>query len=321
VPPFPKPKFGHTYTVDEELAILRKHRKDRKVPSHPETRLSIATWNVANLGIQERRESDYRLIAEMISWFDLVALQELRADLSGLRAIQAHLPKSWTAIFTDRSGNDERLAFLYRTDRISHRELVGEVNLLPREKKKVTLKDAPKLVFTDFDRSPMLCSFDAGDFHFTLANVHIYYGAASGAKLDRRRLEVLAVATYAKSRQADETRYDEHLMLIGDFNTPKANSSDKVYRNLLEGGMVPPTTLHGTTVGGKTMGFNKAYDQLVMFPNTKMKSSATKGVFDFDTVMFPDLWSETDKAQQKRFFAYLRYYISDHRLLWTAFDI
>jgi hypothetical protein len=38
----------------------------RPFPSRRDGRLLVATWNVANFGVQERREKDLRLIAEMM---------------------------------------------------------------------------------------------------------------------------------------------------------------------------------------------------------------------------------------------------------------
>lgn len=320
MPPFPKPAFHYDYSWIHERNALRAHRSKRAIPDHPRHRLVVATWNLANLGVQKRRDKDYALIAEIISWFDLVAVQEVRENLEGLRGIMRHLPRNWVAIFTDRSGNDERLSFLYRTDRVEHGELLGEINLLPGERSRVKIPGIA-LTFADFNRSPALCSFRVHGFNFTLGNVHVYYGAERGEKLDRRRLEVLALATYARSRQAVATRYDPNLMLLGDFNTPKADRNDPVFGALLRAGMVPPDSLPGTAVGGRTIGFHKDYDQLVMFPDTKLRSRATKGVFDFDTVLFSDLWSDTDRTRQRRFFDYLRYYLSDHRVLWTSFDV
>jgi endonuclease/exonuclease/phosphatase family metal-dependent hydrolase len=320
VPPFPKPTFTYDYSLTHERNARRKHRRTRRVPDHPHDRLVVATWNLANLGVQKRRDKDYALIAEVISWFDLVAVQEVRENLDGLRGILRHLPKAWTAIFTDRSGNHVRLTFLYREDRLEHGELLGEISLLPGERRRVKIPGV-QMVFNDFNRSPALCSFKARRFHFTLGNVHVYYGADRGEKLDRRRLEVLALAIYARSRQAASTAYDPNLMLVGDFNTPKADRKDPVFGALLRAGMVPPDSLRGTTVGGRTIGFHKDYDQRIMFPDTKMRSHATKGVFDFDTVLFSDLWSDTERRRQMRFFDYLRYYVSDHRVLWTAFDM
>ena len=38
------------------------------------------------------------------------------------------------------------------------------------------------------------------------------------------------------------------------------------------------------------------------------------GVFDYDTVVFPDLWKSRGDAVFK---GYLRYYLSDHRPMWV----
>lgn len=319
MPPFPMPP-PHHYVVDEQIRLLRAHRRARGIPERRDDGLLLASWNIANLGVQERGDADYALIAEMLSWFDVIAIQEVNENLRGLRAILKHLPASWTAIFTDRSGNDERLAYLYRRDRIAHGELLGEVNLLPSERRRVKVKGVP-FEFADFNRSPALCSFHVNGFRFTLANVHVYYGSASGPKFQRRLLEVMALAVYAQHRQSDRTRYDGNLMLVGDFNTPKADRGDPIFAALLRAGMVAPHELPATRVGGRSMGFEKDYDQLLMFPDTRMRSKAEKGVFDWDTVIFPELWHDRDRAQQRRFFDYVRYHISDHRLLWTCLAV
>ena len=52
--------------------------------------------------MQERRDKDYRILAELISWFDIVALQEVNDDLTGLRGIEQHLPASYRAVFSDK---------------------------------------------------------------------------------------------------------------------------------------------------------------------------------------------------------------------------
>ena len=48
----------------------------------------------------------------MISWFDMVALQEVNDNLIGLRLIIQNLPSSFKVIFSDKAGNNERLAFV-----------------------------------------------------------------------------------------------------------------------------------------------------------------------------------------------------------------
>jgi hypothetical protein len=39
---------------------------------------------------------------------------------------------------------------------------------------------------------------------------------------------------------------------------------------------------------------------------------------DFDTVLFRELW---ENSRETTFRAFVRYYLSDHRLLWTEFAI
>ncbi len=61
MPPFLKPSFIIPYQVPAEIAALRRHkaRPDRLIPAKAANRLLLATWNIANLGLQERRPKDY----------------------------------------------------------------------------------------------------------------------------------------------------------------------------------------------------------------------------------------------------------------------
>lgn len=61
MPGHEKPNFEYPYEVDDELVALRAHKKVREVPEQGGGRLLLATWNIANLGVQERREEDYEL--------------------------------------------------------------------------------------------------------------------------------------------------------------------------------------------------------------------------------------------------------------------
>ena len=123
MPPFPKPAFSYDYEVDAQIAALRAHEATapgRDIPSRSAQNLLLATWNIANLGHpeQQRRDQDHRLIAEMISWFDLVTVQEVNDNLGGLRAVHRHLPPSYNLLVSDRAGNAERLAFVYDTQKV-----------------------------------------------------------------------------------------------------------------------------------------------------------------------------------------------------------
>ena len=61
--------------------------------------LLLATWNIANVGAHDRRDQDHRLIAEILGWFDVIAIQETRSNLADLDAVAAI-----AASFTDTAG-------------------------------------------------------------------------------------------------------------------------------------------------------------------------------------------------------------------------
>jgi len=42
--------------LNAELARLRKHKKARAIPKREQGKLLVATWNIANLGAQDRRD-------------------------------------------------------------------------------------------------------------------------------------------------------------------------------------------------------------------------------------------------------------------------
>lgn len=60
---FPKPPFS--FDLQREVGLLLAHKSYREVPEKTSSELLIATWNIANLGQQERAEDHYRLIAEI----------------------------------------------------------------------------------------------------------------------------------------------------------------------------------------------------------------------------------------------------------------
>ena len=51
---------------------------------------------------------------------------------------------------------------------------------------------------------------------------------------------------------------------------------------------------------------------------TSRPSSPRSEVFDFDGALFKDLWDDRGKDD---YFDYVRYHISDHRLLWAELTV
>lgn len=353
MPVFAKPSFDYAWDVDDEVAALRAYptlpdREDRAIPPKADDRLLLATWNIANLGAQDRREKDYRLLAEVIGWFDLVAVQEVNDDLRGLRGIQAQLPDRYRAVFSDAGGNQERFAFLYDTDKAALAEEVGELTIPAADLAKVKLPDIPAR-FVGFDRNPMLASFKVRDIVLLLSAVHLYFGkdrgkgvpddeaeavtlsptASAAARrrtepppakgIDRRVLEAFAVAWWADKRHRSTAAYTQEVIALGDFNLPKQAQGDRVYDALTRRGLHLPA--HSTHVGGSNIRDDAHYDQMALWPGALEDAIKQVGIFDFDGAVFRTLWAAGTKADQKRFFGYVQYYLSDHRPLWMALDL
>lgn len=319
MPAFPKPRFSYDYDLERELKALRNYPKlpekeDRAVPPKSKGHLLLATWNIANLGVQQRREKDYRLIAEVISWFDLIAIQETNDNLEGLRGIQEQMPKGYEAVFSDPGGNNERFAFLYDAKRLQVLEEIGRVTVPPKELKSVKLPELDQ-AFEGFDRNPYLVSFTAEELRFVLANVHLYFGdGRSKEGMARRCLEAYAVGRWADLRRRDKQAYTPNVLALGDFNLPVQDETDPVFRALTRKGLhLPP---HSTKVGGSNLSDDAQYDQMGVFPGAMEEAIEQTGVFDFDGALFRDLWGES-KAEQTKFRSYVKYYLSDHRPLWA----
>lgn len=316
MPPFPKPSFVYDYDLEQELAALRNYpkvRKDRKIPRKASDKLLLGTWNIANLGVQQRLDSDYALIAEIIGWFDLVAVQEVNDDITGIEAIHSKLPARYDLLFSDASGNQERQAFLFDTRKVSRLKEVGRLSIPPSQLAKIKLP-ATTTTFPGFDRGPYLASFESGSFKFSLLNVHLFYGSPKPADIDRRTLETYAVAWWADRKHRDKRSYVSEIVPLGDFNLPKQAKGDPIFDALCSLGLEAP---EHTSKIGSSIASDSYYDQVAFFPGpTKDRFTGATNVFDFDGALFQDLWQQ---RPGKPYFSYLRYHVSDHRPLWAEF--
>ena len=317
MPPFPKPRFDYSYDVDREIAALRAYplaKPDRKIPKKSSDKLLVATWNIANLGVQDRLDTDYALMAEMIGWFDLVAVQEVNDDLRGIEAIHDKLPARYDLLFSDSSGNQERQAFLFDTRKVKRLKEVGRLSIPPSQLGKIKVPDS-KTGFPGFDRGPYLASFESGAFRFSLLNVHLFYGSPKPADVDRRTLETFAVAWWADQKHRDARSYVPEILPLGDFNLPKMDKGDRIFDALCSLGLeLPP---HTSQIGS-AIASDSYYDQIGFFPGpTRDRFTGSTNVFDFDGCLFADLWQQ---RPGKPFLSYLRYHMSDHRPLWAQFQ-
>ncbi|WP_456382627.1 endonuclease/exonuclease/phosphatase family protein [Hydrogenimonas sp.] len=312
-----KPDFEYRFDLDEELAAIRKHRKarGRKIPARTSDNLLIATWNLTNFGLQKREKDHLRLMAEIVSPFDIVALQEIADDLEHFHTLRKFLGKSWGYLYTDPAGNNERLGYLYRKKRVEPTGLAAELAMRGYERARITIEGMPAETepFSGFNRNPYIVGFRSGNFEFSVVNVHLYW-----SNLRLRQLETTALAKWAGMRLDKAGPPHDDIVLIGDFNMPHVGPGDEIYERLTEYGLTLPK--HTTNLVGTNLAGDNDYDQIAFFPSrTKENFSGKMGVFDFDNALFKTLWSSTSRKKQRRFFQYIRYYIADHRLLWAEF--
>ncbi len=248
MPSFPKPTLSHTVDLAKEIQALRTYRDskpDLKIPAPTTKTLRIATWNIANLGEQDRKISHLKIIAEMISWFDIVAVQECKENLEDFIKIVGFAGTKYKYIFCDASGNNERMAFIYNSSKVKMLEEIGEYAIPPSDYGDIKITDVVA-TFGGFDRSPFLVSFAAGKFQFTLMTVHLYFGDESDNKsLGRRCLEVYAVARWADLRSKSKYTFNgiKDVFALGDFNLPKIDKDDIIYKALVKRGLNCPSIL------------------------------------------------------------------------------
>ena len=293
--------------------------------------LLLATWNIREFDSGKyghRPEEPYYYIAEILSHFDLIAIQEVRDRLYPLQKLQRMLGSWWDYLVTDvtlgPSGNSERMAYLYDRRKVSFTGLAAEL-VIPKAKNQ---KDEP----VPMARSPYLAGFRAGWAYFTLATVHIYYG--KGIAVDPRRLKEITefAATLAKysgkfsgapQYEPDALPAKDNLIILGDFNI--FNRQDVTMRAITSAGFVVPPELQ--SVPGSNVDKNKHYDQIAYFEQlARLKPTGKAGVFDFFEHVYRLTDEEQYKAERKAkpgrsFKDWRTYRMSDHLPMWIEFNV
>jgi exonuclease III len=273
----------------ERLMALRKDL-DERIPARRtlESGLLLATWNIREFDSSKygaRTEESYYYIAEIVARFDLVAIQEVREDLSALNKLMEILGSNWIYLFTDvtigTAGNSERMAFVFDSRKVQLGGLVGQLVIPP-----LKIKDnvTGKFVFKEVQqiaRTPFLCGFKAGWTDFILATVHILYGEDKADSPDRVE-EIRKVANFLAERSEDPRAWSQNWVLLGDFNI---YAPEDVTMNALRvAGFVVPKELQRLP---SNIAQDKFYDQIAF--RVRPDRFATReqaGVYNFFNVVF-----------------------------------
>jgi endonuclease/exonuclease/phosphatase family metal-dependent hydrolase len=322
-----KPKPEHIYDPQSEIHNLIQHRdavpadvtRNRNIPAVGQPgKLLLASWNIANLGVHKRRPADLKVIAEILSWFEIVAIQEIADNLDDFMGLIAGLPGHFAWIFNDRAGNDERSAYLYDTRRVSLSPKIGEVVIVEHDRRHVTLPGITRK-FHGFNRNPYLAGFSIDNTDILLTNCHLIYGPQGSsterkASIERRQLEAYAIARWCDLRRSDKHRWTKNILALGDFNLPRAETGDAIHAALTKRGLsLPPHTTRIPTNVSNTAD----YDQIAVTPGLKSKVKKM-GVFDFDAAIFSDIFNAAAPGYWR---SCAKYYISDHRPLWMQLEL
>ncbi|MFW9887726.1 MAG: endonuclease/exonuclease/phosphatase family protein [Candidatus Thorarchaeota archaeon] len=318
--------------VTQELMTLRAEL-DRVIPSKTvDDNLIIATWNIAHFGdLTEKWDAnkdddaprDLRAllhITEIVSRFDVVAIQEVSSNIRCIRRMLRALGPHWGLLMTDetkgRRGNNERLAFVFDTRKVNLSGLAGEL-VIPDDELRIAgipeKGDAEKrsIMTEQFARTPYAVGFKAKNNTFVLVTVHMKFEPRP-----ERTREIQAIAEWMGEWAKDMNAWEHNLIALGDFNIDR--QGDVLYDAFVDSGLDIHEHFHNLP---RTLADDEAdikrtfYDQIAWFKGDDEKPALSLrflkgGNFDFRGLIFRGLPDNRLKLK-----------ISDHFPLWAEFEI
>jgi endonuclease/exonuclease/phosphatase family metal-dependent hydrolase len=315
---------AHAQRTAAGLLRLKEAFRGAGVPERVRSsRLLLATWNIREFespkyGPRQREALYY--IAEIIDHFDIVAVQEVRDDLSSIEKVMDILGSWWSYLLTDvtegRQGNLERMAFIYDTRKVRFGGLAGEVVVPPVN------KETPS---GQYARTPFIVGFRTGWFKFTICTTHIYYGK-SVADDPQRIQEIRLLATHLAKTVTKQQAWAKNMILLGDFNI--FDVTDETFKALTGAGF----QIHRDLMTARSnAGRSKHYDQIAFIaPELKDRLEECKaGVFDFYEHVYREADAEayaadvpaTAGGKPGRYRDWRTYQMSDHLPMWIELRV
>jgi hypothetical protein len=302
--------------IAKGLLALKKRLQAAKIASSKlDETINVAIWNIREFGKVHRTIPAIHYIAEILGQFDLIAMVELRKDLTDLGKVLWFLGPTWELVYSDwiddPGGNDERLAFLFDRRTVTFNGLAAEIDA-PRTK-----KAREYLAGQSFWRAPYMASFRSGNFDFILIATHTRWGDS----LDARRGELQLLADWIDTRFASDFVEDHDLIVMGDFNIPKLD--DTLFKALTSRGLMIPDCLKelkvgDRVIGGSNLGLDARYDQILHLPTMKNRFNDNGGAVDFwiSDAKIDELFPGSKYTREK-----FTYQLSDHFPVWAQINI
>ena len=313
--------------IKQELDALRLALDDVIPEKVLDKNLLIATWNIRAFGdLTEKWDSSdddspkrdlraLRAIAEIISRFDVVALQEVKGNIKSLRHMLKYLGSNWGLILTDvtkgSAGNDERLAYVFDTRKVNISGLASELVVPSEQFDKIN----PDALDKQFARTPYAVSFRSAGKTFILVTLHVIYGKNAKDRVP----ELKAIADWISDWACSINAYDHNLIALGDFNIDR--KGDDLYDAFTSTGLVIPDDLNKVprTVFSDMdkPDLGKFYDQIAWFTGENGHPALSLeykrgGTFDFVKHTLCGLGLTRSQ---------LSWRISDHYPLWVEFSV
>jgi endonuclease/exonuclease/phosphatase family metal-dependent hydrolase len=314
----------HAQRTAAGLLRLKQAFREEKIPERVRSsRLLLATWNIREFESEKyagrQREALY-YIAEIIDHFDIVAVQEVREDLSSLEKVMDILGSAWDYLLTDvtegRQGNMERMAFIYDTRKVRFGGLAGEVVVPPVD------KATPG---AQFARTPFIVGFRTGWFKFTICTTHIYYGE-SVPNDPQREKEIANLARHLAGAVKKEHAWAKNMILLGDFNI--FSTDDETFKSLARPGFQMPPQLLGV---GSNIDQSKHFDQIAFIaPDLKDNlEDCSAGVFNYYKYVYRDTDADvygpdvppTKAGKPGKYRDWRTYQMSDHLPMWIELRV
>ncbi len=297
--------------------IKLRFELDNAIPARTvDSTLLLATWNLREFGGNKsggRETEPLYYIAEIISHFDMVAVQEVRDNLDALDQLMDILGEWWKYLVSDVTlgdqGNNERHAFIYDTRKITFGGLAGE--LVPELKKQGAALSSD----FGFSRTPYLAGFKAGWFKFTLCTQHLFYGDEKPDDPQRLK-ESQNVVKLLKKRMQSKDAWAGNSILLGDFNI--FSIKDETFQAIEKEKFQIPTNLKGKYTNAAK---DRPFDQIAFLAKDveKQLGLAKAGTFPFfDFVYRETEWQiyQPDSTEAK-YKQWRTYKMSDHLPLWV----
>jgi len=187
----------------------------------PDKTLKVATWNIREFGnpARPRLKKSLHYIAEIMPWFDRIAVVELRDNVKEIVEVLRLMGPTWRIVYSDfiteHGGNHERVGYI--CDRRAC-EFTGPAGNANEPRKKRGTEYPPD---KSWWRKPFMASFSAGDFDFIALTTHMRWGHAS--KNRATELGMLADSVYDLT--VANTASHRDVIVMGGFNIPNLKSS------------------------------------------------------------------------------------------------